>query len=51
MNTVHRCQGSGNKSKKLKAFLLVGVKTTIHLFTYSLSGNKMENGELFLAPS
>jgi hypothetical protein len=32
---------SGNKMKNGK-LVLVGVKTTIHLFTYSLSGNKIK---------
>jgi hypothetical protein len=32
---------------KMASFFLVGVKTTIHLFTYSLSGNKIKKWTMF----
>ena len=32
---------------KMASFFLVGVKTTIHLFTYSLSGNKIKKWTTF----
>ncbi len=47
-HTAKRCNRVCLEIKwKMASFFLVGVKTTIHLFTYSLSGNKIKKWTTF----
>jgi hypothetical protein len=49
-STVHHRQSSGKKWN-MDNLPLVGVKTPLYLFTYSLSGNKMKNGKCSIGRS